>query len=672
MQSDVCLVNMPYSSITTPSLALGLLETYISEFGHKVATLHANIEFATKIGLIEYQTINDSFHECLLGEWTFSAVAFPEKKTDDNAFFALFADITPIEKQQLIKVRQQCHSYIDELAQTIINKQPKIVGCTSTFQQNCASLALLRAIKKRNPKVITMMGGANCEGVMGQQISDSFPWVDYVFSGECDDVIGEFIDNLLSKPKINKQQLPLGFIAQKTINNSSIIFSDKNAIKKTHIATVTDMSKIAIPTYDHYFSQLQQFDLYKYISPGLIVETSRGCWWGAKQHCSFCGLNGAGMGYRSKSPAAISSELQTLSEKHQVTKFEMVDNIIPLEYFDTVIPELAKKQPYTFFYETKSNLKKEHLELLANGGIKFIQPGIESLNDDFLKLVKKGVTAVQNIALLKWARTFGVHVFWNLLSDAPNDKEQWYTEMANILPLLSHLEAPGSELVKIRFPRFSPYFNDPHAYGLTLEPLKTYQHIYPLSQSELVNIAYFFDEKTAQESGLYNVTQSFHFKSPALEKLQGLIIEWREAWSNSQPAIFCMTDTGNKIILTDTRPVATRLLHTLTGLEAEIYRMCAEPITHQRLFVKINQQNNAIDNTLFTATIKRLQANNLIILLSNCYFALAYSQDARPYLSIKDYPSGYLNQEKLSVELTASLKEELPNDELSIQKKLGE
>ncbi len=642
MQADVCLVNMPYSSLTTPSLALGLLETYITEFGYTVETMHANMEFATTVGLVEYEVINHSFHECLLGEWTFSSVAFPEKPTDDDAFFALFADISPQEIQQLILIRQQTELFIDQLAKNILAKQPSIVGCTSTFQQNCASLALLRRIKAINPNVITMMGGANCEGDMGQQISDSFSWVDYVFSGECDDVIGGFVDKLIQGKIVDPHKLPLGFIAQ----SKSLIAIEK----KTHIAAVHDMSKIAMPSYDAYFASLERFGLNKYVDPGLIIETSRGCWWGAKQHCTFCGLNGTSMDYRSKLPEVILNELQLLSSKHDVTKFEIVDNIIPLEYLSNVIPELADKHDYTFFYETKSNLKKEHLEQFSHAGIKFIQPGIESLNDDFLKLVKKGVTAVQNVALLKWGRTFGVRIVWNLLSDAPNDKEQWYVEMAELLPLLSHLEAPCCELVKIRYPRFSPYFNNQKEYGLTLEPLKSYQHIYPLNQEQLTRIAYFFDEISEEEVGVYNVTQSFRFKTPALESLQNLIVDWRVSWAKQQPAIFCMKDDGDKIILTDTRPVATRLLHILTGYEAEIYRLCADPITRERLFIKLSKMNVSVDEPMFSRLMDSLVSNKLVIFLSNCYFALAYGHEATPYLSQTEYPSGYLDQEKVMVD----------------------
>lgn len=653
MKTDVCLVNMPYSSISTPSLALGLLETYITAVGYFVETIYANMEFASKVGIPEYEMINNSFHECLFGEWSFSRVAFPDKQTDDAAFFALFADLSKEESKQLLLVRDQADVFIDEMAKAIIAKGPKIVGCTSTFQQNCASLALLRRIKALNPTVITMMGGANCEGAMGQQMSDSFSWVDYVFSGECDDVIGDFVDKLIRGDAINRHNLPLGFITQ----NKHLIVTDQTLNKKTHIAAINDMSKVGIPIYDDYFATLDKLALMKYIRPGLVVETSRGCWWGAKQHCSFCGLFGSSMTYRSKPADVIHNELALLSSKYKVTKFEMVDNIIPLDYLNTVIPELAQKQSYSFFYETKSNLKKAHIELFSDAGIKFIQPGIESLNDDFLKLVKKGVTAVQNVALLKWSRTFGVHVLWNLLSDAPMDKENWYSEMAELLPLISHLEPPCSELVKIRYPRFSPYFNNPEEYGITLEPLKSYKYIYPLAPAQIANIAYFFDELTHTEQGIYNVTQSFRFKTPALANLQRLIGDWRESWRNNQAATFSMMDKGDAIILTDTRAIATQFLHILDGNEAKIYRLCAEPIRQQRLLTKISQLDDKIDDLAFNKLMDKLVSNHLVVYLSHCYFALAYNQQTTPYLSMKEYPSGYIDVQQILENRTSSVKE---------------
>lgn len=37
----------------------------------------------------------------------------------------------------------------------------------------------------------------------------------------------------------------------------------------------------------------------------LVLEGARGCWWGEKHHCTFCGLNGSLMKFRSKPPKVL-------------------------------------------------------------------------------------------------------------------------------------------------------------------------------------------------------------------------------------------------------------------------------------------------------------------------------------------------------------------------------
>ena len=49
-------------------------------------------------------------------------------------------------------------------------------------------LALLRKIKERAPDTVTMMGGANCEGPMGEATHRYFSWVDCVVSGAADEL----------------------------------------------------------------------------------------------------------------------------------------------------------------------------------------------------------------------------------------------------------------------------------------------------------------------------------------------------------------------------------------------------------------------------------------------------------------------------------------------------
>lgn len=643
MLSTIYLINMPYSSITRPSLALGLIENYINKYGHQVETIYGNVEFSTKIGLELYDQIDNSFFEHLIGEWTFSRGAFPDKKRDDDGFFGLFTDLTDIIKQQLLSTRNKAEQYIAELADRILADSPKVVACTSTFQQNCASLALLRIIKEKNSNVVTMMGGANCESIMGQTISESFPWVDYVFSGECDDVIGKFIDKLMRNEFIGTHNLPHGFICQK---NNDLLLSQNKVSTKPPRGYIEDMAQVGIPIYDSYFSTLNHLDLTASIHPGLLAETSRGCWWGAKKHCTFCGLNGVSMTHRSKSSSAVLAEFEELHQKYNINKLEIVDNILPMEYMKTVLPALSKEQKYNIFYETKSNLKKEHIAQLADAGVKWIQPGFESLHDDFLKLVAKGATGIQNVSALKWSLNFGVRVSWNLLCGAPNEKDHWYDEIAEILPLIMHLQPPYHELIKIRYPRFSPYFKDPKKYGLTLEPLQSYQYIYPLTENELANIAYFFDEKSTKDQAVFSLTVGNVHNVAGHKLLQEQVTLWSQQWSGSSVPLLYMSDQGENIVVIDTRKVATNVTHQLSGLTACIYRLCEEPVSKSRLISKLAELALPNDDINVNKALAILIKNKLLLSLSHCYLALALKGKTPKLPDVKDYPSGYLNLDK--------------------------
>ena len=648
MSTDICLINMPYSSITTPSLALGVLETYIKEFNHKVTSIYGNLTFAKMIGLVEYDLIDNSFNDYLIGEWTFSRAAFPEASLNDEGFFKLFTDLDEEKKQKLIEIRNQAELFIDEMVKNVLSHTPMIVGCTSTFQQNCASLALLKKIKAANPNVITMMGGANCEGIMGQTISEEFHWIDYVFSGECDDVIGEFIDKLIHKKNVDYHNLPEGFITQKHKN----LITDTSATKKPPRAFISDMSVVGTPIFDSFFEGLEKLELSEYISPGLVAETSRGCWWGAKKHCTFCGLNGGTMIHRSKSPNVAIEELEHLSTTYNVNNFLIVDNILPIEYMKTVLPALAENTQYNLFYETKANLKKEHVEKLANAGIKWIQPGIEGLHDDFLKIIKKGTTAIQNVAALKWCRSYGIRVTWNLLCGAPFEKAIWYEEMSKWLPLITHLHPPFDQMAKICYHRFSPYFNNPQEYGLLLEPTKSYKYIYPLSSEKLFNIAYFFIEKIEKSENIYTFNFTFNSKVPEHEKVQSILDEWSQTWLSDNTPMLFMADQGESIIIIDSRNVATNYTHTLSGISAIIYRLTAEPIPEDRLLTKLKLTLKSKDIIFvqdeYQSCVDDLIENKLLIHLSKCYMALAFSGEKTDMLENKNSPGGSIDFSRLT------------------------
>ena len=329
------------------------------------------------------------------------------------------------------------------------------------------------------------MGGANCEGIMGKTTKKEFPWVDFAISGEGDTVVPQLCRQILKYGRdIPLNKLPYGVISKDNCENNALNFAENRA-------SIEDLEQIPIPDYDDYFETLNNSGLQPYVSPMILVETSRGCWWGQKQHCTFCGLNGGGMTYRSKSPARVVDEFDYLYKRYQVDHFEVVDNILDLKYIDTVMPIFESlKQSYCIFWETKANLKHRQLKQLAKAGVQMLQPGIESMHDEALKLMNKGTTATINVQLLKWCQEFGIRVGWGFLYNLPGESSNWYEETAQWLPLICHLQPPFTPIA-VRFDRYSVYHENPEKFGLNLVPNRLYSYIYPLPVETIQDLAYY-------------------------------------------------------------------------------------------------------------------------------------------------------------------------------------
>ncbi len=103
-----------------------------------------------------------------------------------------------------------------------------------------------------------------------------------------------------------------------------------------------DLDSLPTPSFDDYFATLAASPLRSRVRPGLPLETSRGCWWGAVHQCTFCGLNGTSLGYRAKSPGRVLAELDDLAGRYQLSDFEAVDNILDMGYYKSLLPALAQ------------------------------------------------------------------------------------------------------------------------------------------------------------------------------------------------------------------------------------------------------------------------------------------------------------------------------------------
>ncbi len=333
---DVCLVNMPYAPVRVPSIALGILQAILEKDGFSVSSLYPNIRFASEIGVREYSRLWMILRsENAIAEWTFSHIAFPEYATNAEQFLNLldernsnFLDL-PDPVGRLLTVREKASQFIDKLVKRVLALNPGIIGCTSTFFQHVSSLALLRKVKEIDPTVVTLMGGANCESIMGMTTHRMFDWLDYVVSGEAEDIISDLCGKLLTQGlDVATDEIPFGVFGP-AHRQSGYPCEDDPCNSNAPRAVTADLDRRPVPNYDDYFNALNQTpDVCREIKPGILAEASRGCWWQINDGCSFCGLNGAGRRYRRKSTATILDEFESLSNRHGVNRFEMVDNVL--------------------------------------------------------------------------------------------------------------------------------------------------------------------------------------------------------------------------------------------------------------------------------------------------------------------------------------------------------
>lgn len=481
----VALVCMPFADPRYPSIGLSLLAEATRARGHHVDIHHLHVEAAARLGLEPYYRLEGgtSWYN-LTGEWLFSHPSITPGAANeaemrahlgpfsghfevDMGYFdeppAAGGDVTLYDAMRLRQTRTELDALVDAWCDRIDFGQYDIVGFTVVFQQLNASLRLARRIKDRHPQVRIVLGGAALEPPMGDAIAERWDWLDAVFAGFSDHTFPDYVDAPDSFPRIIHHQ------------GSPIV-----------------MDELPAPNYDDFFEAVRASGLAGRMEIRVPVEMSRGCWWGEKSHCTFCGFNANDMWFRQKSPARAYEELKSMSRYGEAVY--VVDNIIPTNYFDQVFSRFRDegfKLPGGFLF-TKSNLRRAELDLLGQAGFTWVQPGIESLATGVLEHMKKGVRGVHNAWLLRACEEAEVYPSWAILYGFPGEPREDYTRMAALLPKLAHLPAPTGAY-RILMARYSPIFTNSEEFGLSnVKPARAYGHAFG-PHATLDRQAYTFD-----------------------------------------------------------------------------------------------------------------------------------------------------------------------------------
>ena len=596
---------MPFAGLERPAIGISLLKGILARRGIGADIRYPNWDLAEQLGPDTYSFITDWSvvpHEALAGEWLFGEALYGPRPDADGRFVDWLRSHWHMPEpaiERLLEARAACTAFVDECLDTIDWAAYRIVGFTSTFEQNLASLALARRVKARHPDVVIAMGGANWEGEMGLELHRRFAFVDLVCSGEADESFPAAVEAILQGAPLDG--IP-GIVHR--VGDQSVA-TDPGPVFR-------DLDSLPYPDYDDYVGVREAHPvLAERYPPLMLLQTARGCWWGERSHCTFCGLNGGTMSFRSKSADRVIEELRFLRERYGVAAIDTVDEILDMRYFKTLLPVIEDSDlDVELFYEIKANLTHHQVGQMARGRITNVQPGIESLSDHVLDLMAKGTSALKNVQLLKWCREYGITVYWNLLYGIPGETAEDYEEIARIIRAIWFLDPPTGGAVQLRLDRFSPYHTAPDRFGLSgVRASAAYRGLYDVDDAALDRIAYYFDFDYGDGRACPD-----EYARPAADLVQ----QWL-ADTDRGDLVQRKFDDG-RVELVDTRP-PTASTRVLRGWQAQLYLACdkAQPIDQLRAAPFLDgTEPGEVD-----AFVAELEAANLVLCHAGQVLSLA-------------------------------------------------
>ncbi|HST78205.1 MAG TPA: RiPP maturation radical SAM C-methyltransferase [Verrucomicrobiae bacterium] len=613
----VALVSMPSLSARHPSFQLALLKPLLESAGIPAQQFSLFMYLGTHVGWRLAENLADVW-PCLVGEWIWSKCAFGDQanKEEDN-FFAAYAGLFETICDRAGCTLEDIHrlrdvgapDFIDFCLNAVDWSRFGLIGFTVVFQQLVASLALARALKQRYPNIPIIMGGASLEDDIADEIMRNCPQIDYVHCGDAEISFPEMVRRLYSGRSM--EGLP------------GIMWRDeKGSVRYGGRApNFMDMNRTPLPDFDEYFyaRQASGYEKSDAVQELLVpFEAARGCWWGEKNHCTFCGLNRSGMEFRAKDPDKVLEQLEALSRRYGQFYFNAIDNIMAPEYVEKLFGRLAAaNSDLCIHYEIRPNFSRSQLGRLRRSGLFSVQPGIESLSTNILKIMRKHSTGMRNVELIKWCTYYGINALYNILCRFPGETEEDYRVQGEIASKITHLQPPYA-IVKARADRGSPMYTEPATQSISgLVPARCYQYIFP-ETFDLRRISYYFDHKMANtvDDDIY-------------EELFGRVGAWQAGWNSANRPFLKYRKAWHSIAIFDGRQpeVVTYSYHDDA---AALYEYCAEARTPRDI------ETNFGNDAWIEEALNDFVSKDLMLALDGRYLSLALPENRN--FDLKDEP----------------------------------
>ena len=276
-----------------------------------------------------------------------------------------------------------------ELAEVAAEK-PDVAGFSVLTEHNLQYALALGQVVKQRFGIPIALGGAMMSHLGPAELLTAYPWLDYVFFGEAEESLAQFVaaglDGDLSEIR-------------------GLAYREGKQVRVAARPSPLNLSHLPNPDFSDY-------PLHDYIvpKPVLPIIASRGCYWGK---CAFCShTRPYGPHVRVRKPEQVIDEMAAQIEKYSARRFLFVDEAISPRMMRRLSQDILDRGLDVQFgmegVRVEEAFDEDLLRLAHRAGLRWIYVGIESANQRLLDLIEKGITIERVEKLIATCRQVGV------------------------------------------------------------------------------------------------------------------------------------------------------------------------------------------------------------------------------------------------------------------------
>ena len=285
---------------------------------------------------------------------------------------------------------------------------PDLIGITGTtpFYHICVNLA--RELKKRLHEVPIAIGGAHVTVLKEEVFENCF---DYAFIGEAEKSWETFLDRYEKGQDISQV--------------GGILYRDEKEVKYTGSAEpIGDVDDLPTPSRHLLKSENYKLGTLQGTKRFTSIMTMRGC----PFKCIFCSIKVFGNDTRRRSPEKVVQEIRDFKEKYGTEHFVFLDDTLTLNRQHVLnICDLLIKEKIGITWEggTRANLVDDELvKKMAKSGLIRLSFGLESVDENIRRIIKKKVPLESYIEANKLTNKYGIETLNSCMIGLPGETDE--------------------------------------------------------------------------------------------------------------------------------------------------------------------------------------------------------------------------------------------------------